>query len=198
MSRRSLLVPALLAGLVSSAAGVARAEVSTFELDQAHTIFGFRASTLLFDVPGRFNQYKVQLSGDPATGQEARVRVEIDARSIDTGNKKRDEHLRSGDFFDVGKFPKIVFTSESVKREGEQLVVQGTLEMHGVKRPLRLPFSVVTAKNGAGYLEHVYKAELPLDRRDFGIGADSVAARVSMKDQVQLTLLLAGFFNPKK
>src|SRR5262249_10132924 len=118
----------------------------------------------------------------------------IDAASIDTGNKKRDEHLRSADFFDVKKFPKITFTAGSAAREGDKVVLDGTLEMHGVKKPQRLVFTQVVAKNGAGLMEHVYKTELTINRKDFGIGADSVAAKISLADAVTVKILLAGFF----
>lgn len=195
IARSLMLVPALSLGLLC---GVARAEVQSFEVDTNHTIIGFKASTVLFDVPGHFNRYKVQISGDPATGKDAKVRVEIDAASVDTGNAGRDKHLRTDDFFAVGKFPKIIFNGDSVTREGDKLLVKGTLELHGQKKPLSLAFSSVTATNGAGVMEHVYKAELPISRKDFGVGADSVAAKISMKDEVQLNLLLAGFFSPAK
>lgn len=176
----------------------ALAATQAFEVDTNHTILGFKAETVLFDVPGRFQKYKVQVSGDPATGAEAKIRIEIDARSIFTDNGKRDEHLRSDDFFDVAKYPKIIFTSTKATQQGGKLVVEGTLEMHGVKKDLRLPFDVVTAKNGAGNLEHVFKATLPLNRKEFGIGSDSLAAKISMKEEVQLNLLLAGFFAAPK
>jgi polyisoprenoid-binding protein YceI len=178
--------------------GVAQAGPKTFEVDPNHTILGFTASTLLFDVQGRFDKYKVQVSGDPDTLADAKVQIEIEAKSIATSNKTRDGHLQSPDFFDVGKHPKIIFTSTSVKKEGDKLVVDGTLDMHGVKKPLKIPFEAVAAKNGAGVLENVYKASVPLNRKDFGIGADSIAAKISLKDQVTLTLLLAGFFEEKK
>jgi polyisoprenoid-binding protein YceI len=168
------------------------------EVDPNHSIFGFTASTILFDVQGRFDKYKVDISGDPDTLADAKVQIELDAKSISTGIKGRDDHLRSGDFFDVGKYPKIVFTSTSVKKEGNKLAVDGTLDMHGVKKPLKLSFDTVTAKNGAGIMENVYKTEIPLNRKDFGIGADSVAAKISLSDEVKVKLLLAGFFNDKK
>lgn len=195
MNRFKLFVGgAVLMGLV----GVAQAAVKYFEVDSNHTILGFTASTLLFDVQGRFDKYKVDVSGDPETLADAKVRVELDVKSIQTSNKTRDEHLRAPDFFDAAKYPKIVFTSTSVKKEGNKVVVDGNLEMHGVTKPFKIPFDAVTAPNGAGVMENVYKAEVPLNRKDFGIGTDSIAAKISLKDQVVLKLLLAGFFDEKK
>jgi polyisoprenoid-binding protein YceI len=77
------------------------AQSRTFRVDTTHTVLGFKASTLLFDVPGRFTRYKADIQGDPATLEGAKVRLEIDARTVDTANGTRDEHLRSPDFFDA-------------------------------------------------------------------------------------------------
>lgn len=193
---RTWLLPAALAALVPLAN--AHAAPKEFEVDGNHTNLGFTSGTFLFDVQGHFTRYKVQASGDPATAEGGKVRLEIEAASVDTGNKTRDKHLQSPDFFDVGKYPKIVFTSSKVAKQGDKILVDGTLEMHGVKKELHLTFDGVTGVNGAGVTEHAYKTELSLNRKDFGIGADSVAAKISLKDQVKLNLLLAGFFEEPK
>ncbi len=166
-----------------------------FTADTNHTVLGFKASTLLFDVPGRFNRYKVAIQGDPDTPSTVEIRLEIDAKSINTSNKMRDEHLRTGEFFDVAAFPKIVFTSTKAWRQGDQIVVQGTLEMHGKKKDLQIAFQEAKGLNGADMPTWSYKAALPINRKDFWIGTDSVAAKISLKDDVQLDLLLVGFFN---
>ena len=157
-------------------------------------MLGFKASTPLFDVPGRFTQYKADIQGDPATLEGAKVRLDIEAKPINTANGTRDEHLRTADFFDVAKFPKITFVSSAVKREGEKVLVHGTLQMHGVSRELELAFVAAEGMNGAGTRTWSYRATLPLDRLDFGVGAESVAAKISLNRQVELELLLVGFF----
>ncbi|MBI4911670.1 MAG: YceI family protein [Acidobacteria bacterium] len=184
--------PALL--LVSPLAAQAR----VFRVDRNHTVLGFRASTLLFDVPGRFDRYKVDISGDPATLEGARIRVELETRSVNTSNGARDEHLRSPDFFGASTFPRITFTSTSARREGNKVLVRGTLDLHGVSRELELPFTAAEGVNGAGVPTWSYRAALPLDRLDFGIGAESVAAKISLKKQVDLELLLVGSFEEAK
>jgi len=186
--RFPFFLPALLLALPLSA------QAKVFRLDDTHTVFGFKASTLLFDVPGRFMRFKADIQGDPATLEGARVRIEIDARSLNTAVATRDEHLRSDDFFDVKRHPKITFTSKSVRREGGRVLVQGTLLMHGISKDLDLSFETAEGLNGAGARTWSYRAMLPLDRLDFGVGADSVAAKISLKRQVELNLLLVGFF----
>jgi polyisoprenoid-binding protein YceI len=187
MLLRSLL-PALLLG------STLVAQTRVFRVDANHTVLGFKASTLLFDVPGRFTRYKADIQGDPASLEGAQVRLDIETKSINTANVGRDEHLRTPDFFDVLKYPKITFLSKDVRKEGDRLVVRGALTMHGVSRELELPFVAVEGMNGAGAHTWSYRATLPLDRLDFGVGADSVAAKLSLKRQVELDLLLVGFF----
>lgn len=165
-----------------------------FKPDTNHTVLGFRAATLLFKVPGAFRAYKVEISGDPATLADARVKLLIDAKSIDTAITARDNHLRSDDFFDVAKYPKISFTSTRIWREGGKLWVSGPLEMHGVKKEMTLAFEESKGKNGAGVDTWSYEANLRINRRDFGIGNDSIGAKISLKDEVELNLLLVGFF----
>jgi len=186
--RFRFLLPALLL------AAPLLAQVKTFRVDDNHTVIGFKASTLLFDVPGRFTRFKADIQGDPATLEGASVRLDIDTRSINTANGKRDEHLRSDDFFDAAKYPKITFTSKEVRREGDRVIVRGSLAMHGVTRELELPFVAAEGMNGADVRTWSYRATLPLDRLDYGVGADSVAAKISLKRQVELDLLLVGFF----
>ena len=170
------------------------AQNQVFRVDENHTVLGFKASTLLFDVPGRFMKYKADIQGDPSSLEGAKVRLDIDAKSINTAVASRDEHLRSADFFDVGKYSKITFTSTDVRKEGDRLLVRGTLLMHGVSRNLELAFAAAEGMNGAGVPTWSYRATLTLDRLDFGVGAESVAAKISLKRPVELNLLLVGFF----
>lgn len=171
------------------------AGTKVFTPDTNHSFFGFKAATVLFEVPGRFEKYKLKIQGDPADLSTVKIRVELDTKSINTANKMRDDHLRSEDFFDAVKHPKIVFVSEKAWREGDKVIVQGTLDMNGVTKSLQITFTESTGLNGAGASTWAYKAALPINRKDFGIGADSVAAKISLKDEVQLNLLLVGFFN---
>lgn len=192
MHFRSLLASGLLA-LAPLFAGD-----KVFTPDTNHTVIGFTAATVLFDVPGRFDRYKIQISGDPDAPARVSVKIEIDTKSVFTSNKMRDDHLRSDDFFDASAFPKIVFTSTTVRRNGNQIVVQGTLDMHGKKKDLQITFEEAKGLNGAGTPTWSYKATLPINRQDFDIGAESVAAKISLKDEVRLNLLLVGFFEDPK
>lgn len=171
-------------------ASVALAEWTPLKLDTVHSRLAFTASTLLFDVEGRFSDYKVLVDGDPKKPDAAKVKVEIAVSSIDTGNAKRDEHLRSPDFFDAKKFPTIRFESTKIAAQGKTLKVTGTLDMHGKQKTVTIPFKIARGKNGAGVDTVAYKGKLTLDRTAFDIGTDSIAAKISLENDVDLDLLV--------
>ncbi|OIQ75085.1 protein YceI [mine drainage metagenome] len=149
----------------------------TFTPDTNHTIFGFRASTLLFDVPGRFDSYKLNIKGDPADLAGASIRVELDATSVDTANALRDKHLRSAEFFDVAKYPTITFTSTAVKEVAKgKLEITGTFTLHGVTKQITFPITDAGTGPGmrpgsivAGFID----GALTINRNDYGITAYS-------------------------
>lgn len=183
--------PTLLALFASVGfATTAHADYHPVKLDTVHSRLGFEASTLLFDVPGEFERYRVELDGSVDKPEKAKLRVVIETASIDTDNKQRDEHLRKADFFDAKRYPTITFTSRKMARSGDTLKVTGTLDMHGVKRELTIVFKIRSGKNGAGVPSTAYKGTLVIDRTAFGIGQDSVAAKISLEDDVELELLL--------
>ncbi len=187
---RNALGAALGVLLVSSTAFAAYAAL---KLDRTHSKVGFTAETVLFDVDGGFSDYSVEIEGDPAKPGTVKVKASIDVASLDTQNEKRDKHLKSPDFFDVEKYPTITFVSTSAKPKGSQIIVKGTLTMHGTSKPVTLPFKVAKGKNGAGMDTTTYKAKLSIDRNDFGIGTDSIAAKISLEDEVDLKLIIVTF-----
>lgn len=167
-------------------------------VDRNHTMIGFKAATFLFGVPGRFEKYTVDLKGNPDTADGASVKVSIDTASINTAIKSRDEHLRTADFLDAVKYPKITFTSTKVWHEGGKLMTTGMLDLHGVRKEIVLAFEEAKGKNGSGNDSWSYAATLPLNRKEFGIGADTIAAKISLKDTVELNLLLVVYAEDAK
>ena len=166
----------------------------TFTPDTVHTRLGFIAKTI-FKVEGVFDKYTVEASGDPATLKNAKVKIVFDATSINTDNKTRDEHLKSPDFFDVAKFPNITFTSSKIWKKAGKIMVQGSLDMHGVKKDVTIPFELTTGKNGAGNDTWTFDGSVKINRNDWGVGTGSIAAKISLKDTVELNLQLVGFFH---
>lgn len=183
----ALALTLTLGGLV----GTALAEAAPLKLDTTHSRLGFTASTILFDVPGSFTDYTVTLDGTQDDPTKAKVEVHAKVASIQTGIAKRDEHLRSADFFDAQRYPELVFKSTKVVKKGaDKLELTGTLMMHGKEKTVTLPLRVVRGKNGAGVDSTAYRGALELSLKDFGIGAESVAAKISLDDKVKVEVLL--------
>jgi len=187
---RNALGAALGVLLVSSTAFAA---FSALKLDPVHSKVSFTAATVLFDVDGEFGEFTVSIDGDPNKPQTVKVEANIDVASLNTQNTKRDNHLKSPDFFDAAKYPMIRFASTRVKTKGSQLVVTGNLTMHGVSKLVSIPFKVAKGKNGAGVDTTTYKGKLTIDRNDYRIGTDSIAAKISLEDEVEIKLLVVTF-----
>src|SRR5437868_5822856 len=114
--------------------------VREFRIDAGHSDVAFSIGFLGHPVRGRFDDIRgtiVYASGDAAASS---VTIVIGAKSIATGSAHRDEHLRSPDFFDVAKYPVIVFRSATTATRGDSFVVTGPLTMHGVTRTVAIPF----------------------------------------------------------
>ncbi|MET9759173.1 YceI family protein [Streptomyces sp. NPDC006372] len=152
----------------------------TWLFDPPHTAIRFIAKHVgMAHVHGRFERFEggIQIAHDMA---ESRVRVRIDASSITTGNTTRDNHLRSGDFLDVERFPYIDFTSTRFAyRGGSKWSLLGSLTMHGVSRSVSLDTTYLGTVNG-GYGQELRCAALAtaeLHREDFTLNWRSMLAR---------------------
>lgn len=140
----------------------------TYALDAAHTYVSFNVRHLLSQVHGKFDD----VSGSATFGKDFKLDIRIKAASINTGTPKRDEHLRTADFFTVDKNPEIVFTSNKLEKVGDQNVAVGQLTMNGVTKEVRLPFSY-TGKQAhpmdATMEVAGFNGILEINRRDYNI-----------------------------
>lgn len=140
--------------------------------DVVHSSVNFTVRHMVVSkVRGRFTKWEGTLAMDEKDPSGGQVEVVIDAASIDTGVLQRDEHLRSGDFFDVAHFPTIAFKSTRVEKAGAgALKVTGDLTMHGVTRPVALDVEYAgSTKDPWGGVRAGFSATASLDRKDFGL-----------------------------
>ena len=184
-----------LAALLLVTALPAFAAEKVFTPDTTHTHLGFKAKTVLFGVDGAFKSYKLDIKGDPDTYNPAFITIDIDVASIDTGIEARNNHLKSPDFFDAAKYPKITFTSNKAWKDGDKVMVAGTLTMHGVSKVMTIAFDPAFGKNGAGTDTWRYEGEFKISRKDFGVGTADIGAKISLKDEVNVDIMLVGFFH---
>jgi polyisoprenoid-binding protein YceI len=122
------------------AASALSAQTTRWELDPAHSELGFRAKHLLIaTTKGKFTDYKVTVLSDKADFTDAKIEVIAKVKSIFTDNNDRDNHLRSGDFFDAEKYPELKFVGKSVKKvSGNKYKVTGDLTMKNVTKTVTL------------------------------------------------------------
>ncbi|MEU1705092.1 YceI family protein [Streptomyces sp. NPDC005706] len=152
----------------------------TWLFDPPHTAIRFIAKHVgMAHVHGRFTRFTGGIRVTPDV-TDSQVSVRIDASSIATGNKTRDNHLRSADFLDVERYPYIDFTSNRfVYRGGSRWTLNGTLTMHGTSRSVGLDTTYLGTVNG-GYEQELRCAALAkaeLHREDFTLNWRSMLAR---------------------
>ena len=136
-------------------------------------------STVLFKIKhvgtswtfGRFNGVSGTITLDEAKAENCKVAIEIDASSVDTNWKPREEHLRSPDFFSVKEFPKITFTSTKVAKAGDKYSVTGDLTLHGVTKSITFSAEKVGSSDikEMGGPRTGFYAETSITRSDFGM-----------------------------
>lgn len=170
----------------------------TWNVDTAHTAVTFSVRHFFTPVTGQFGEFDVQLDYDAKYPENSSVRVGIPVASINTANEKRDNHLRSGDFFEADAHPRITFESQSVKRVGDdELLVRGPLTIKGRTRIIELPVKILgvmdvvpAMSNMLGGVEQIasFQARLELDRREFGVGTGSWAETAIVGSDVQIEI----------
>jgi polyisoprenoid-binding protein YceI len=173
--------------------GLAFAQTSTWAIDPAHTHASFTVRHLVIsNVRGEFGKTAGTLKLDEKDVTRSSVEATIDASTIQTREAKRDEHLRSPDFFDVAKYPTITFKSTKVEKKGEgKLAVTGDLTMHGVTRPVVLDVVGPTPeiKDPGGNTRRAFAASTEIDRKDFGLTwSKTVEAGPVVGDKVKIEL----------
>ena len=159
--------------VVSGLLAAATVHATTFEIDPAHSSAQFAISHLMIStVRGTLGPITGVVTLDDTDLTKSTVQATIDAKGIDTRNAKRDEHLRSPDFFDVEKYPTITFVSTSVEKvSDEKYQVKGDLTMHGVTKPVTLDVSgsPKPMKDPYGNMKLGGVVKTTLNRKDFGI-----------------------------
>ncbi len=163
----------------------------THEIDPVHSSVAFRIKHLFTFVPGRFVEFSGALTLDADKPENSSVKVTIPVASISTANDKRDEHLRSPDFFDAEKFKEITFESKSVKKTGEKTAdVTGDLTLHGVTKEVVLKAEFLGQGPGMqGETRSGWHGTTTIKRSDFGINfGKDIEGTPLIGDEVEILL----------
>jgi polyisoprenoid-binding protein YceI len=188
MKRLLALIIAL--ALVAPLSAVAQ----TYTIDPFHSAIQFKVKHLMItNVKGVFEKFKGTVFIDDKDISKSRVDVSIDMASINTNIAKRDEHLRSADFFDVAKFPAMTFVSTKVEKAGpDKLKVTGNLTIKGVTKPVVLTVEGPTGeiKSPQGDVKRGASATATVNRQEFGVSWNKKldGGGVVVADEVFITI----------
>jgi polyisoprenoid-binding protein YceI len=167
---------------------------STWSIDPDHSNIGFKVRHLMVsNVKGNFDKHSGTVEINDKDITKSKVEVTIDTNSINTNVQKRDEHLRSADFFDVAKFPTMTFVSKKVTKAGkDKLKVTGDLTLHGVTKEVVLAVDGPTkeSKDPWGNIRKGATATTTINRKDFGLTWNKAleTGGVVVGDEVVITL----------
>jgi polyisoprenoid-binding protein YceI len=166
--------------------------MTTWNIDPSHSGIHFAVRHLVVSkLRGAFTRWEGIVELDEANPGASRVSVRIDPGSIDTREPKRDDHLRSADFFDVQKYPALTFASTRVEKVGDGYRLTGNLTMHGVTKPVVLDVeSLGVGKDPWGNERIGFQAEASINRKDFGLGWNQAleTGGVLVGDKVEILL----------
>jgi len=168
-----------------------------YQIDPDHSTVGFKIKHLAISkVPGRFTQFSGTFSFDPTKMEASKADAKIVVQSINTENKKRDDHLRNPDFFDATKFPEMTFKSTKiVPLSAETFSAVGDLTMHGVTKPVTLNIEFGgLATDPWGNERAAFTATTKINRKDFGLVWNKTLETGSLLvgEDVEITLEVEG------
>src|SRR5262245_28033604 len=166
-------------------------KISKWELDPENSSAEFVCRHVLSKVRGLFPQPSGTVMLDETTPANSKINAAIDVSMITTGVEERDTHLKSPDFFDVAKYPAIIFVSTSVSRSSAtSYSVTGDLTMHGVTKPVTLAVTVSPPFNHAGGIRRGIEAVTSVNRKDFGLRWEfpGEGAGIVVGDAIQITI----------
>ena len=184
-----------LAALIVALSSGASAAVETYKIDPVHSSVAFSVRHFVSKVPGKFTQFagSITVDRDDLTKSSAEATIQIS--SVDTGTQKRDDHLRSADFFDAAKYPTMSFKSKSWKKTGENTFdVTGDLTLKDVTKEVVLKVSLLGFGPGMGGTQlSGWEATTTIDKKQWNV-KDPAMLDAALGDDVTITINIeAGF-----
>lgn len=156
---------------------------SDYTVDLQSSRIGFTAYSRIHDVDGQFSSWRFE--GRIKDDLSGKGKIVIQLTSVDSGNKKRDEHLRDPDFFDVAKFPEAIYSIDNVQTSNDRLIVKGRLLLHGVEKAINL--NLHRRKEAADW---ILAGETTLQQKDFGMVYSSLINPVKSEVTLKFYIVL--------
>ena len=167
--------------------------LSTFTVDPAHSRLGFTVRHMGFSkVRGSFEQFEGTVRMEPGSLDTLQAEATVQTNSITTSDEKRDEHLRSADFFEVDKYPAISFKSTEIKDvSGDAFTLVGEFTLHGVTKTIALKGTFLgEGIDPWGGTRVAFEASARLNRKEYGLNWNAVleSGGFLVSDDVEITL----------
>lgn len=154
------------------------------QIEPSESLVSFELSNMLINtVEGTFTGMAGEINYDVDRPSSATFSVCVDASTVNTGSKKRDQHLREEDFFSVEEFPTICINSTRIQSTPEGLRFFGTLNMHGVVKEVEFPFT---------YAEGKFKGSFTINRLDYGLGEGTGSFAVGEEVEISIECSVNG------
>lgn len=175
-------------------AAVAQAQPVDWNLDPAHSHIGFTAKHLVFaKVRGEFQKFSAKAQADAKTAKLTALSAEAETKSVSTDNQKRDDHLRSDDFFNAAQFPTLKLVLKSIKWKGKKFTATIALTLRDITKDVKFEgelLGVQTVNFGTGaHQRAAYEAHATINRKDFGLKFNGLAEGIAMVgDQVEIDI----------
>src|SRR5215207_4236283 len=171
-----------------------------YTIDAAHSRMGFVARhAMVAKVRGGFDEFDGTLHIDGENPENSSGRVTIQAKSIETRNKQRDDHLRSNDFLDMDNHPEITFVSTAIKPSGDEtFTVTGDLTIRGVTKSVDIDFEYTgAATDPFGNSRIGLEGSVVVNRKDFGVSWNAAleGGGVLVSEKVALEIEISAIKN---
>jgi polyisoprenoid-binding protein YceI len=188
--------PAKATGTMGMHVGPAAAAAPAPDLsfDPPHCSVVFFVKHILAKVPGKFEQYSGVVRFDPQNLEGSAIDVKVDMASVNTGVDKRDEHLKSPDFFDVAAYPAMRFVSSKItSKGGNEYVAEGDLTIKDVTKRIQMPFTYLGTKPSPleqGKQVVGFEARFPVNMLEYHVGDGKFQRMGALGDTAEVVINL--------
>ncbi|HSD08829.1 YceI family protein [Flavobacterium sp.] len=165
-----------------------------WSIDPTHSEIGFKVKHMMFtNVSGKFVNYDATITTEDDNFESANIEFTADINSISTNNTDRDNHLKSGDFFDAENYPKLTFKLTSLTKNGDDYKLTGDLTLKGVTKSVTLPAEISgLMKDPWGNTKVGINIDGKINRKDWGLNYNAAleAGGVLISEDVRLNIEL--------
>jgi len=148
------------------------------EINTEKSIVNFTAGTMgVFKVKGKFTGFTGEVNFDPANLEAAKIAVCIETETVESGNKKRDDHIKSEDFLAVEEYPQVCFISTEITKQADNYLVKGELKIKETTKTVEIPLT---------YKENQLIGNLDFNRLDYNVGED--IGKFKAKDKISVKI----------